>query len=191
MASFRTTADVEDLTATIARRLMGWVAAGWEAEGSSYLDPALAALCDAYFFSRNPPVGKRDTPLLKGMEEVGLEGKPLCASVEGFSLHAAQSVGAGDREGLERLLRYDLRAPFSQERLSLRPDGKVVYRLRRPWPTAQGAMHLILEPLDFLRRLAALVSFPRAHQVRYHGSPCGAQPLAAVTPSAASATGGA
>jgi len=45
----------------------------------------------------------------------------------------------------------------------------VVYRLRRPWPNPQGATHLILEPLDFLRRLAALVSFPYSHQVRYHG----------------------
>jgi hypothetical protein len=41
--------------------------------------------------------------------------------------------------------------------------------LRRPWPNASGATHLILDPLDFLRRLAALVSFPYAHQVRYHG----------------------
>jgi hypothetical protein len=41
--------------------------------------------------------------------------------------------------------------------------------LRRPWPDASGATHLILDPLDFLRRLAALVSFPYSHQVRYHG----------------------
>jgi hypothetical protein len=86
--------------------------------------------------------------------------------VAGFSLHAAQCVPAHDREALERLCRYGLRAPFSQERLSRRPDGKVVYRLRRPWPNASGATHLVLEPLDFLRRLAALVSFPYAHQVR-------------------------
>jgi len=66
-------------------------------------------------------------------------------------------------------LRYGLRAPFAQERLSRLPDGKVVYKLRRPWPKADGATHLVLEPLDFLRRLAALVSFPYAHQVRYHG----------------------
>jgi hypothetical protein len=103
------------------------------------------------------------------MEGSQREAKPLCASVEGFSLHAAQSVAAEDREALERLLRYGLRAPFSQERLSLHPDGKVIYRLRRPWPRAGGATHLLLEPLDFLRRLAALVSFPYSHQVRYHG----------------------
>ncbi len=112
--------------------------------------------------------------MLPGLESEGEEGgsvrgKPLCASVEGFSLHAAQAVPAQDREALERLLRYGLRAPFSQERLSRRPDGRVIYRMRRPWPNAQGATHLILEPLDFLRRLASLISFPYSHQVRYHG----------------------
>ena len=60
-------------------------------------------------------------------------------------------------------------APRKSVRASRRSDGKVVYRLRRPWPNASGATHLVLEPLDFLRRLAALVSFPYAHQVRYHG----------------------
>ncbi len=42
--------------------------------------------------------------------------------------------------------------------------------MRRPWPNEQWATHLLLEPLDFLRRLAALVSFPYSHQVRYHGA---------------------
>jgi hypothetical protein len=93
----------------------------------------------------------------------------LCASVAGFSLHAAQAVPAFDREALERLLRYGLRAPFSQERLSRREDGKVLYRLRRPWPNPQGATHLLMDPVDFLRRLAALISYPRSHQTRRHG----------------------
>ena len=41
--------------------------------------------------------------------------------------------------------------------------------MRRPWPNERGATHLSLDPLDFLRRLAALISFPYSHQVRYHG----------------------
>jgi len=79
-----TTADVEELTVTIARRLMERVAAAWEAEGSDYLDPELAALCEAFFFSRNPRLATRASTLLPGTEgEEGdagsLRGKPLCA----------------------------------------------------------------------------------------------------------------
>ena len=175
-----TTVEVEELAVTVARRCTERLVAASGAESSDYLDPNLAALCEALFWSRNAPAGTRDIPLLPGLdeasaegsggrEEAGLRGKPLCASVAGFSLHAAQVVPAPDREALERLCRYGLRAPFSQERLSRRPDGRVVYRLRRPWPNASGATHLILDPLDFLRRLAALVSFPGAHQTRRHG----------------------
>jgi len=45
----------------------------------------------------------------------------------------------------------------------------VVYHLRRPWPNASGANCLVLQPTDFLRRLAALVPVPYANFVRYHG----------------------
>lgn len=56
-----------------------------------------------------------------------------------------------------------------KERLSLCSDGGVAYRLRRPWPHAMGTTCLILDPLDFLKRLAALIPAPYAHVVRYHG----------------------
>jgi hypothetical protein len=92
-----------------------------------------------------------------------------CAKVAGFSLHAARVVDAQDRDGLERLCRYGLRAPFSQERLRLREDGRVIYYLRRPWPNATGATCLVLEPTELLRRLAALVPAPYTNLVRYHG----------------------
>jgi len=67
-----------------------------------------------------------------------------------------------------RLCRYGLRSPFSQERLTRESDGRVVYRLRRPWPRRGGVRHLELEPHDFLRRLAALTPAPYTHLVRYH-----------------------
>jgi hypothetical protein len=53
------------------------------------------------------------------------ERKALCARVDGFSLHAARTVAPHDRQGLERLCRYGLRAPFSVDRLSTTPDGRV------------------------------------------------------------------
>jgi len=95
--------------------------------------------------------------------------KPLCSRVCGFSLHAARTVEPGDRAGLERLARYCLRAPYSLDRLSLTPDGRVRYRLHRPWPTPTGRTEILLEPVAFLRRLAALLPGPYVHMVRYHG----------------------
>ncbi|MBU0608330.1 MAG: transposase zinc-binding domain-containing protein, partial [Armatimonadetes bacterium] len=55
--------------------------------------------------------------------------KPLCAKHGGFTLHAARTVDADDRLGLEQLCRYGLRAPFALERFSRSPDGQVTYHL--------------------------------------------------------------
>ena len=67
------------------------------------------------------------------------------------------------------LLRYGLRPPLTASRLSLSPDGHVLYQLRRPWPRPGGATHLVLEPLEFLHRLSALLPRPYAHALRYFG----------------------
>ena len=37
--------------------------------------------------------------------------KPLCAALDGFTLHAATRAGALDTDGREKLLRYVLRWP--------------------------------------------------------------------------------
>ena len=59
------------------------------------------------------------------------------------------------------------RPPIATERLSLSPDGRVVYELRRPW--RDGTTHFVFDPLTFLERLAALVPHPREHGLTYHG----------------------
>jgi hypothetical protein len=88
------------------------------------------------------------------------------AYLQGFSLHAAVHLHANDREGLAHLCGYGARPPFSQERLSELPDGRLAYRLKRP---LGGRETLLLQPTELLRRLATLVPPPRAHLVRYHG----------------------
>jgi len=95
--------------------------------------------------------------------------KPLCARVGGISLHAARRVEADDRAGLERLCRYGMRAPFSTDRITLEEDGRVRYRLHRPWPAPGGRTDVVMEPVAFLRRLAALIPSPYANLTRYHG----------------------
>jgi hypothetical protein len=88
-------------------------------------------------------------------------------SGDGYNIEAGRRIRAGDREGLERICRYIVRPPFCQERLRRLDDGRVVYQFRRPWP--DGSTHLVLEPLEFLGKLAALIPPPRAHLLRYHG----------------------
>jgi len=91
----------------------------------------------------------------------------LCCDLAGFSLHAKVAIEGHDRAGLERLCRYIARPAIASERLSIDPDGRVVYRLRRAW--RDGTSAIVFEPLVFLERLAALVPRPRAHLLTYHG----------------------
>ncbi len=54
-----------------------------------------------------------------------------------------------------------------EERLSLLPDGKLLYRLKRRW--RDGTTPLIYEPLELMERLAALVHPPRFHIISFCG----------------------
>ena len=91
----------------------------------------------------------------------------LCSDCEGFSLHAQVLVPQGQRERLEHLCRYVARPAIATERLSLAPNGRVIYRLRRHW--RDGTSAVSFDPLTFIERLAAQVPRPRAHQHTYHG----------------------
>ena len=90
-----------------------------------------------------------------------------CASVAGYDVHAGVRIAAHDRLWLERLARYAGRPPLSTERLSLLPDGRLLYRLKRAW--RDGTSHVIFEPGELVEKLAALVPPPRFNLVRYHG----------------------
>ena len=91
----------------------------------------------------------------------------LCSDYEGFSLHAQVLVPQGQRERLEHLCRYVARPALATERLSLAPNGRVIYRLRRHW--RDGTSAVSFDPLTFIERLAAQVPRPRSHQHTYHG----------------------
>ncbi len=56
---------------------------------------------------------------------------------------------------------------MSIERLALSAQGQVRYRLKTPY--RDGTTHLVLEPVDCMARLAALVPPPRVHLTRFHG----------------------
>ena len=71
----------------------------------------------------------------------------------------------GMREKLERICRYI--SSLSEQRLSVNSQRKVIYNLKTPY--GNGTTHIILEPLDFLSRLASLIPRPRVNLTRFHG----------------------
>ncbi len=74
------------------------------------------------------------------------------------------SVGAEDRDRLERLCRYILRPPVVEDRLELLEDGRILMELKTPfW---DGSTHILFEPLEFLEKLAAVIPRPRVNLMR-------------------------
>ena len=72
--------------------------------------------------------------------------------------------GADDRQRLEQLCRYVTRPAIANERLQLNRAGQVVLRLKTAWH--DGTTHIVMSPLEFMQRLAALVPRPRLHLLR-------------------------
>jgi hypothetical protein len=89
------------------------------------------------------------------------------AQAGGFSLHAGIDVDPSQRQKLERLCRYVSRPPVAVDRMALTSSGQVRYTLKTPY--RDGTTHIVVEPLDLMARLAALVPPPRMHLTRYHG----------------------
>ena len=44
-------------------------------------------------------------------------------------------------------------------------QGQIVYKLKTPY--RNGTTHIVLDPLDFLSRLASLIPRPRIHLIRF------------------------
>ncbi len=86
----------------------------------------------------------------------------------GFSVDASVCIGSDDRVGLERLLRYCARPPFAMERLHSKGKDHLLYHCPKPQPGGKQG-DLVLTPLEFIDKLAALVPPPRTHRHRYFG----------------------
>ena len=135
-------------------------------------DPALAPLHAAactYRIALGPRAGQKvltwkDPALRLASPEAPHQG---CVSAQGFSLHADTWCGPHQRQTLERLCRYITRPALGHKRLRRTPAGEVVLQLKTPY--RDGTTHLVMSPLEFLQRLAALVPRPRLHLIRFHG----------------------
>lgn len=91
----------------------------------------------------------------------------LLAKQPGFSLHAATVCEANQRDKLEKLCRYITRPAIANERLSTNERGQIVYKFKQPF--RDGTTHVVLDPLDFIARLATLVPRPRLNLTPFHG----------------------
>jgi hypothetical protein len=122
-----------------------------------------------------PPAGPQWLRGLSPLEPRALHyDKPLCASLDGFTLHAATRAGAADTAGREALLRYVLRPPIAEERIEPGHGGLVRIALERAF--ADGTIAVEMDPLSLLCRLAASVPPPRYHLVKYAGVLASASP---------------
>ena len=137
-----------------------------EGEEARTLQPLQAAAI-TYRIAFGPRAGQKVLTLRGAMPREDWVRQPLCADIDGFSLHAAVRVEAHDRKRLEQLCRYITRPALSDERVQRNAAGQVELKLKAPW--RDGTTHLVMSPLEFMQRLAALVPRPRLHLIRYHG----------------------
>jgi hypothetical protein len=96
------------------------------------------------------------------------EGGPLDDLI-GHSITYRIAVGPRAGQKLERLCRHVGRPPVAVERMALTSSGHVRYTLKTPY--RDGTTQIVLEPLDLMARLAALVPPPRMHLTRIQSDP--------------------
>jgi ribosomal protein S27E len=86
----------------------------------------------------------------------------------GFQVSADRRIEAGDRKGLESLLEYMERAPVSLERLTVRPDGMVLYRGN--YHPAFGTDHRVVSGIEFLALMVPHVLLRYQVSIRGYGA---------------------
>jgi hypothetical protein len=154
----------------VARRMLAWLGRhGYlRVEEREEGEPQQALQACLQFAAATGSFARLDAPEEEPIEPFAHRAKsPLSAQAQGFSLHAGVRIGAADREGLRRLVRYCARPAICAERLSLLPDGRIAYQLKKP--NARGATHRVMSPQELVARVIALIPPPYHHLVRYHG----------------------
>jgi hypothetical protein len=100
----------------------------------------------------------------------------------GFSVDQSVRLEAGDQEGVQRLIEYFLRCPFSQARMiEVTEAGKVIYKTehnavgRFPEPgddellAGPSRNFQVFDPLDFLAEVTQHIPDFGEHLIRYYG----------------------
>ncbi|HEV8523477.1 MAG TPA: transposase [Terriglobales bacterium] len=103
-------------------------------------------------------------------------------SHSGFSVDQSVRIEAEDTEGVQKLIEYFLRCPFSQARMiEVTAEGKVLYKTERNrlgrFPEAASEDLLagpkrnfqVFDPLDFLAEVTQHIPDAGDHLIRYYG----------------------
>ncbi len=94
------------------------------------------------------------------------EDPKLQAAFNGFDLHAGTTIEADRRDALEKFIRYCMRGPIANCRLTKGPGNKLIYTFKSR--RRDGATAILLTPLALLERLSWLIPNPGQHLTRYH-----------------------
>jgi hypothetical protein len=137
-----------------------------ETDTDIVMAPLQSAAC-TYRIAFGPRAGQKVLSL-QSVPSVDVQHtQKRCVSKQGFSLHAEVRCAMNQRKKLEQLCRYITRPAIANERLKLNSAGDVVLRLKSPYQ--DGTTHIVMTPLEFMQRLAALVPRPRLNLIRFHG----------------------
>jgi hypothetical protein len=126
-----------------------------DAGAGDELLPGLAAAAVEGRAALGERAGQRDGRIGRDGRWAPLVKGPLCAEVDGFSLHAGAWVSARDREKLQKLCRYAARPVVAESRLVELADGRIGYSLKKRWRAGTTAVVMTKEVL--MERLCALV----------------------------------
>jgi hypothetical protein len=96
-------------------------------------------------------------------------------AIQRLHVFCGGALGRDQRQQLEHLCRYITRPAIANERLKRNRAGDVVLQLKSAFK--DGTTHVVMSPLEFMQRLAALVPRPRLHLIpfdrlragRFHG----------------------
>ena len=137
-----------------------------ENDADSAMTPLQSAAC-TYRIALGPRAGQNVLTLQTVPSSDAQDTQQRCANEQGFSLHADVRCAMNQRNKLEQLCRYITRPAIANDRLKLNSAGDGVLQLKSPYK--DGTTHIVLSPLEFMQRLAALVPRPRLNLIRFHG----------------------
>ena len=162
--------EVCERVVALLRKRGQWLDAPGENDALAETEPLLAQLYAASISGTlvmGPNAGRRQLRVFGVAARDPDEDRSHAKNGYGFDLDASVRVPAHDRKRLEGLLRYMLRPPLSRSRLERLEDGRYRIKLKKGW--SDGTTHIVLDGVELIGRLAALVPPPRAHLTRYYG----------------------